>query len=173
MKRLGSMVLAVFALLLLAAPAAPAEQKIAYANLQRALNECDAGNRAKESLKDEAKKLEDELDAEQGDLKKIKEDIDKKKTVWNPETLKSKEEEFRTRSEEFQRKFMEYNDRLNEKKIEKEAKIIEELRDVVGEIARKKGYSYVFEISAGGIIYSPPEADLTDEVIKGHNEKFK
>lgn len=165
--------ISIAALLLLCAPLYAADLKIGIANLQKALNESDAGNRAKESLKEEAKKLEDTLNAKQEDLKKLKDEIDKKAGVWNKETAEKKEREFREKSQEFQQQFVNYNDMLNKKKQEKEAQIIEELRDIVEEIAKKKGYSFIFEKSVGGVLYSPSSVDITDDVIKEHNKRFR
>ncbi len=150
-----------------------AELKLAYANLQKALNDSEAGVKAKDSLKEEAKKLEEELNKKQEELKKLKDEIDKKKDVWNKETREAKEGELKAKGQEFQRQFMEYNEQLGKKKNEKEAEIIEDLRAIVEEIARKKGYTYVFERSVSGILYAPPDADITDEVIKTFNKKAK
>lgn len=173
MKKTGLISWAFAALLVLSVPAAAADTKIGYANLQKALNDSDAGIKAKESLKDEAKKLEDTLNAKQEELKKLKEEIDKKNNVWNAETREAKDREFRTKSQDFQKQFMEYNDQLNKKKQDKEEQIIQDLREVVEEIAKKKGYTYVFERSVGGIIYAPAEADITDDVIKAYNKRYK
>ncbi|HBG46593.1 MAG TPA: hypothetical protein DDW94_06325 [Deltaproteobacteria bacterium] len=158
---------------LLSGQAFSAEIKIGYANLQKALNQCDAGVKAKEDIKAEAEKLEEELNKEQESLKKLKDDLDKKASVWNKETREAKEKEFKARTGEFQKKFMDYGERLNKKKQETEAKIIEGLRDVVEEIAKKKGVTFVFEKSVGGLLYAPSEYDLTDEVIKAFNSKGK
>ncbi|MBI1912346.1 MAG: OmpH family outer membrane protein [Deltaproteobacteria bacterium] len=159
--------------MLFAAPAKSADIKIGYANLQKALNECEAGIKAKDNLKDEAQKLENELNAKQEDLKKMKDELDKKANVWNKETRDAKEKEFRTKSQDFQKKFMDYGEQLNKRKQDTEARIIEDLRDVVEEIAKKKGYTYVFEKSVGGLLYAPADSDLTDEVIKTYNKKGK
>jgi len=162
-----------FALMALALPARAAEIKIGYANLQRALNECDAGVKAKETLKDEAKKLEDQLNVKQEELKKMREEIDKKSNVWNKETKDQKENEFRAKSQDFQKQYVQYGDDLNKKKQDTEAKIIDDLRDIVEEIAKKKGYTYVFERSVGGLLYAPAQDDLTDEVIKAYNKQYR
>lgn len=173
MKIIKAAGLLFMALLIFAAPATAAELKIAYANLQKALNECDAGIKAKDTLKDEAKKLEDELNVKQEELKKLKEEIDKKSNVWNKDTKEAKEKDFRTKTQEFQKQYMEYGDRLNKKKQDTEADIIDELRAVVEDIAQKKGYTYVFERSVGGLLVAPPSDDLTDEVIKTFNKQYK
>ncbi len=163
----------IISVLILTIPARAAELKIGYANLQRALNECDAGLKAKDTLKDEAKKLEDELNVKQEDLKKLRDEIDKKANAWNKETKEAKENEFKSKSQDFQKQYMQYGDELNKKKQDTEAKIIDDLRDVVEELAKKKGYTYVFEKSVGGLLYAPPQDDLTDEVVKVYNKRFK
>ncbi|MBI5563092.1 MAG: OmpH family outer membrane protein [Deltaproteobacteria bacterium] len=171
MKKMGLVILAAAVMLAAAAPAFAKETKIGHANLQRALNECDAGVKAKAQLEDEAKKLEDELNAQQEDLKKMKDEIDKMGAVWNKETKDAKEADFRTRSEDFRKKFMDYGDELNKKKQDRENLIIEDLRSLVDEIAKKKGYSYVFEKSIGGLLYAPASDDITDEIIKAYNKR--
>jgi outer membrane protein len=153
--------------------AAAGELKIAYVDLQKALNESGAGMRAKEELKKEAQKREEELSSRQEELKKLKEEMDKKRSVWNEETRKKKEEEFQTKSQEFQKQYVQYGEELNKKKQETEGKIIEELRVLVDEMAKKNGYTYVFETSMGGILYGPVEDDITDELIEAYNKKLE
>lgn len=176
-KTVLSFVLTVFvaclALHALASSSAAAEMKIGYANLMKALNESEAGLKAKEYLKEEKKKLEEALNAKQEELKKMKEEIDKKGGVWNKETLETKEKEFRTKRDEFQKLYMEYDEQLKKKEQEKQGQIIEDLTSVVEEVAKKRGLTYVFERSVGGLIYAPSEADITDEVIKTYNKKYK
>lgn len=174
MKALRTAVFVLFAWFLVsAAPAAAADVKIGYVNLQKALNECQAGIKAKEDLKVEAEGLEAELGKKQEELKKMKDELDSKAKVWNKETKEAKEKEFRTRTADFQKKFMDYGEELNKKKQDSEARIIKDLRDIVEEIAKKKGMTFVFEKSVGGLLYAPSDADLTDEVIKASDARKK
>lgn len=174
MKAARTVVFAFFAWFVLAvSPAAAADLKIGYANLQKALNECQAGIKAKDALKEEAEGLEGELGKKQEELKKLKEEIDKKASVWNKDTKEAKEREFKAKTADFQKKFMDYGEELNKKKQETEARIIKELRDVVEEIAKKKGLTFVFEKSVGGLLYAPRELDITDDVIKAYDAKKK
>lgn len=174
MKALRTAVFVLFAWFLVsAAPAAAADVKIGYVNLQKALNECQAGIKAKEDLKVEAEGLEAELGKKQEELKKMKDELDSKAKVWNKETKEAKEKEFRTRTADFQKKFMDYGEELNKKKQDSKARIIKDLRDIVEEIAKKKGMTFVFEKSVGGLLYAPSDADLTDEVIKASDARKK
>lgn len=150
-----------------------AELKIAHVDLQRALNESEAGTRAKEELKKEAKKLEDELSGKQEELKKLKEDIDKKGDLWNKETKEAKEKELQQKSQSFQKDYMQYGEELDKKKRLREEKIIKEIKETVRSVAKEKGYTYVLESSMGGILYAPQEADITGEVLKAYNKSHK
>ncbi len=173
MKKRLLIIPAIFALLLFTVSANGANIKIGYANLQKALNECAAGDEAKEELKAAAEKLEEALNTKQLELKKLKEEIDKKGSVWNKDTLNAKEQKLLDKSQDFQQQFVDSNEQLNKLKMEKEGAIIKELTDLVQELAQKKGYSYVFERSIGGLIYAPEKNDLTGEVIKLHNSRYK
>jgi len=171
MKKTKFLLLALCASLLLPGAVLAGGLKIGYANLQRALNECDAGVKAVSDLKREAAKLEKELNARQEGLKKIKDEIEKKRKVWNKDTLAAREAEFDRSVKEYERFYNESGNRLNRKQQQREAEIISDLREVVREVAKKKGYSFVFEYSIGGVLYAPDKVDLTDEVIKAYNAK--
>src|SRR4051812_44361216 len=72
---------------------ARAEQKIAYVDLQRALEETEEGKRAKAKLKSDFEKKQKELDARQEELKKMKADLDKQSNILKPEALQQKQQE--------------------------------------------------------------------------------
>lgn len=150
-----------------------AEIKIAYVNLQKALNESQPGKDAKEDMAGEIKKRQDEVNARQEELKKLKEEIEKKGAIWSKEIREQKEREFQAKSQDFQRYFLQSEDELRKKEQEKVREIIKELQGIVKELAKKKGYTYVFEKTEGGVIYGPDEMDLTDEVIKIYNSQYK
>jgi len=150
-----------------------AEIKIAYVNLQKALNESQPGKDAKEDMGGEVKRRQDEVNLRQEELKKLKEEIDKKGAVWSKEIREQKEKEFQAKSQDFQRFFLQSEDELRRKEQEKVREIIKELQEIVRELAKKKGYTYVFEKTEGGVIYGPDEMDLTDEVIKIYNGRYK
>ncbi len=153
--------------------AAEPDVKMGYVDLQRALNECLAGKQAMMDLKVDAKRQEEELNLKQEELKKLKEEIDKKRSVWNEDVRDKKEREFQAKAEGFQGFFYKSNEELQQRKKEREADIIQGLMSVMKEIAKEKGYTYVFEISAGGLLVAPDEVDFTEEVIEAYDNKFK
>ena len=53
--------------------------------------------------------------------------------------------------------------------------IIQQIRngmlDVITDIARERGYDFVFDKSSSGVIFFNPLHDITDEVVRRYNEK--
>ena len=102
----------------------------------------------------------------------MKTEIESKRAIWNKETLNTKEGLFVEKSKAFEQQFRAYNEELNNKKQVEEAAIIEEVAQIVEELAKKRGYTYIIERSLGGLLYASPDDDLTKEVIKIHNKRF-
>lgn len=48
--------------------------------------------------------------------------------------------------------------------------ILKEIRPIIEKIVRDEGYALILDNSEGQVLYSTKEADLTDIVIKKHNE---
>ena len=149
-----------------------AELKLGVVNLQKALNECQAGKEAVAELEDEVKKRQEQVDVRQEELKKLNEEAEKKRSVWSDEMKEQKQRELQARMQEFQRFYMQSNDDLKKREQEKKTVIIKDLLEVAKKLAKEKGYTFVFETQAG-VIYSPQEADLTEEVIKLYNADYK
>src|SRR4030066_231657 len=149
-----------------------AELKLGVVNLQKALNECQAGKEAVAELEDEVKKRQEQGDARQEELKKLNEEAEKKRAVGSDEMKEQKQREVQARMQEFQRFYMQSNDDLKKREQEKKTVIIKDLLEVAKKLAKEKGYTFVFETQAG-VIYSPQEADLTEEVIKLYNADYK
>src|SRR5690606_29758469 len=71
-------------------PAAAEDMKIAYVDLQRALNEVDEGAAAKAALKKEFDAKQAELDKRQNELKAMKDEIDARGMMMTPEAKQEK-----------------------------------------------------------------------------------
>ena len=75
----------VFLAVTLAAVPARAEFKFAYVDVQRALNECDAGKRAKADFQGRVTSLEGRLQRQQNEVQSLKDEMEKKGMLMNPD----------------------------------------------------------------------------------------
>jgi len=167
---------AVVAALVCLGPAAPvraAELRIAVVDMQRALNECEAGKRAKDQVKAKFEKSQDDLKRQREDLDRRKEEYERKATVLKEEERRNVEKDLESRTLEFKRKFEDFQRDLKRTDAELTSTIVEELYGVVRDYGAKNTYSLVLEASSGALLYGDRALDITDEIVKLYNANPK
>src|SRR2546428_1171730 len=167
--RRAALWLATLALVLGAAPLAAVEQKIAVVDMQRALNECDAGKRAKDQVKAKFEHSQNQLKKQREDLDRLKEDYERKATVLKDEERRNLEKDLESRGLEFKRKYEDFQRDLKETDAELTKSIVAELYELVRDYGEKHGYTLVLEASSGALLYNDKTVDVTDEIVKLHN----
>lgn len=139
---------------------------IAVVDLGRALNEVPEGKKAKANLEREFKAKKGQLDNMKNEITSLRAELEKKSSLLSQDALKEKRDNYQRKFMEYQQKAKEFTEALAKKEGESTSRIIGKLRTTVERIAKKDGYTFVFEKSQGGVIYGPSSADITSEVIK-------
>ena len=156
---------------LFAGVAAAAEvAKIGYVDLRVALNESEAGKKAKIELESLIKTKQAAIDEKGKSIEKLKGDLEKQASVLSGEAKKSKEEEIERLVRDYQRLVQDAQNDVKKKETELTGAILKELRDVVDKIGRDEGYSIILENVEGIILYSRKDLDITDKAIKNFND---
>jgi len=164
---------AALALSLLSPRTARAEVKIGYVNLQQAVNDVDEGKAAKAALKKEFDQKQKLLDEKQNELKRFKEDFDKQAVVMSDEAKREKQSEFDRKLMETQGMFVQMQKELSEREREMMKGIFEKMEGIIREIADSEGFGFVFEQQNAGLIVAPKQFDLTAEMVRKYNAKYK
>jgi outer membrane protein len=146
-----------------------AELRIAVVDMQRALNDCDAGKKAKDQVKSKFEKSQDQLRRQREDLDRMKDDYDRKALVLKDEERRNLEKDLESRGLEFKRKYEDFQRDLKRTDAELTSSIVEELYGIVRDYGAKNGYSLVLEASSGALLYNDKTVDVTDEIVKLHN----
>ena len=147
-----------------------AENKYAFVDLQRALEETEDGKKAKAKLKADFDRKQKELDEKQEDLKKMKEAFDKKAQLMKPEALQKEQKELQDRFIELQNIYARLQKDLAQKEQEATRGIFGKLQQVVTRIAEREKFSVVLEKNAA-VVYGQPSLDITNEVIRTYNSE--
>ena len=151
------------------ATTARAEMRIAVVDMQRALNECDAGKKAKDQVKSKFEKSQDSLKRQREDLDRMKDDYDRKALVLKDEERRNLEKDLESRGLEFKRKYEDFQRDLKRTDAELTAGIVEELYGIVRDYGARNSYSMVLEASSGALLYADKALDVTEEIVKLHN----
>lgn len=159
-------------LMLLSAPAAAQDAvKIGFVDMQRALNESDAGIKALDSLKKLMDSKKEELQKEKELIDQKKDELDKQGLLLNENTRREREDEIRLLERNHSRKFSDTKEELSRQESQLTATIRTDLMKVVGDLGRELGYTLVLEKQFSAILFAPESIDLTDEIIKRYNER--
>ncbi len=151
-----------------AARVAHADDRIAFVDLQRALEETNDGKAAKNRLKSDFDKKQQELDAKQEELKKLKEAFDKKASLMKPEALQKEQSDLQGRFMQLQDTFSRLQKDLAAKEQEATRGILGKLTLVVQKIAEREHFAMVLERSSS-VVWGQPSLDVTNEVIRTYN----
>lgn len=164
-------------LLIVAALALPglaiAQPKIGYVDLQRALNEVQEGKAAKARLKSRLDKSQVQLDKEQNTLKAKKEELDKKRLAMDEATLRQKAEELDRELVRVSGLYSQLQRELAEEERQATQDIFGRMRQIIGQMAEKDGFDFVFEMNESGLLYAPPAQDLTNELVRRYDATHK
>ncbi len=161
-------VVALMALLLLAAPAL-ADTKIAYVDLQKALNLSKAGAQAKSDIGVQVKKYEAEFKTKQEKLMKMKGELEKQAVLLSDSAKAEKEREFQKNVVDLQRFQKDVKQELQQQDAELTKQILNELYVVLQKIGKDGSYTMILEKNEGAVIYAAENIDLTNELIKAYD----
>lgn len=159
--------------LLLAAPAARADTKVAYVDLQRALNEVADGRAAKAKLKKEFDLRQKELDDRQEDLKKLQADLQTKGDAMSEDARRKSQQEMDQKLMDVSRLYAQLQKELTQKEHDATKGIFAKMVTIVKGIAEQEAVSMVFEKTDSGLFYAQPSLDLTNELIRRYNAGSK
>jgi len=152
-----------------AAIPARAELKFAFVDVQRALNECDAGKRAKAEFQGRVTSLESRLQRQQDEVQALKDEIEKKGLLMTENERQSKQDEYVAKLKHFESDYKDSKDELQAQDNEMTGKIVHDLAQIIRELGERDGYTMVME--KGSILWGAPGVDITDQVIRSYNAK--
>ncbi|MCX8084731.1 MAG: OmpH family outer membrane protein [Calditerrivibrio sp.] len=149
-----------------------ANTKIAVFDMQKALDESNAGKAAVESMKKEYQDLQKEIDTKSMELKKMQDEINAQSAVLSEDAKQLKMDEYQKKLKDLQRIIKDANEEFKKKEQMLVNKIANELRDVVEKLGKELGYGIIFEKRESGVLYNSDTTDITKLVIERYNKEW-
>ena len=146
---------------------ARAEVKLAYVDVQRALNECQNGHAARVKFRAELQKVQGRMQREQAQVEALKDELQKKGMLMKPQELQNLQDQYSRKLRIFQNDYRDTRAELKQKDSEITTAIVHDLAYVVRSLAERNGYTMVLE--RGQILWAPPSLDITDQVIRAYD----
>ena len=142
-------------------------------DLQKALQNVEAGKNAKKSLEKEVTSKRTELEKRQGELQKEAEGFEKKSALLNEAAKSKKQQELQKKFMDLQKEAAESQMDLQKRERELTKPIIDELRAVIEGIGKEKGLTLILEKNEGAVLFAQGGEDLTEQVIEKFNSTRK
>ncbi|MHB8880600.1 MAG: OmpH/Skp family outer membrane protein [Thermodesulfovibrionales bacterium] len=163
--------LAVFVLLLAAQQVYAADPvKIGVVDLIKALNESESGKKAKTDLEILIKTKQTSIDEKGKEIEKLRHDLEKQASVLSADARKGREEELEKLIREYQRIVTDSQNDVKKKESEFTADILKDLRAIIEKMGQEGSYTMIIENAEGIILFSRPEQNLTENLIKRYND---
>jgi outer membrane protein len=151
----------------LVAGVAHADFKLAFVDIQRALNECRNGKAAKAQFRGRVERLEEQLQGEQGQVQSLKDELEKKGPLMQPDQRQNLEDDYSRKLRQFQDDYKNSRDELQQRDNEMTGEIVRDIAAVVRQIGIKNGYTMVLE--KGSLLWATANIDITDQVIRAYD----
>ena len=144
--------------------------KLAYVDVQRAIQETEEGKAARSRLKSEFDQRRAQIDKKSADLEKMQQEYEKQAPVLSDEAKRKKQEDFQKALVEARKSAGDLQEDMNRQEQQAMGSILQRLQQVVAEIAERESLSFVMD--KGTLLYAPLPADITNEVVRRYNDKF-
>jgi outer membrane protein len=144
--------------------------KVGYVDLQRALNESEAGQASKTELEEFIKIRQSKIEGMAKNLRIMQEEVQKQAVMLSDEALQQKAEQVRKMEREVERLIADSNDELQKKQSMKEREILSEINTIVVDMGQKGGYALI--LPADLILYSIEDMDITQKVLDTLNVRM-
>lgn len=150
---------------------ASAQNKIAYVDLRKALNETEDGRKAMTRLTKMKEDLQTKINQKEQAILKMKEDIEKQQNVLAKEALQKRAQEYYQAITELQQNYTQFQRDLVKQEAEETRAILDKLRDIVSRMGKSDNYLMILDISSGAVAWAPAHLDLTDKLIQQYNKE--
>jgi len=159
----------------------PAEAKdsfrVAVIDPHAVMEKSKSGSRALALLKEHAQARDNVLKSDQKELERLQEEIKKAEGTLPEKEVKQKREVFARKFQDYQKRGQEYQAELAQKQREMVQEYMKKIEDVTSVVAKRHGFSLVVDMGSENtlkiVLYSRKGLDITNEVVKEFDRRFK
>lgn len=121
---------------------------------------------AQDQFKREMVPFESELKALETQIGELLSRYQAQQVTLSPDTRRSRQQEILQKQQEYQNRMGEIEAEAARRQQELVAPIMERINAIIQDIRSEGSYTFIFDVSAGGLIAADEAFDLTDEVIR-------
>ncbi len=144
--------------------------KVAVIDVNKILNESEAGKEAKVKMEARYEELKKKIEVKNDEAKKMKEELDKQKILLGKEKLKEREDALKAKVDELRQLTQESEKEMQNRQGEVTREILKAIEGRLDKYIADEKFDLVLEKSAG-VIHSNPSLDITAKVLELVNKE--
>lgn len=144
--------------------------KIAVIDVNKVLNDSEAGKVAKKKMEARYEELKKKIDVKNDEAKKMKEDLDKQKILLGKEKLKEREDALKAKIDELRQLTQESEKEMQGRQGEMTRDILKLIETRLDKFIADEKIDLVLEKSAG-VVHANPSLDITAKVLELVNKE--
>ncbi len=160
------LILTMATLIMLSSAAIAAELKIGVVDMQEIATNS-------EPAKDAKKKMDSKYGTERKQIEKQSADLQKKAEALQKNATEEKQVEFIRLRREFDEKTRTFARKVEEDEVKIRQDMVTLVFRAAYEVAKRKGFDFVVDVTAGGVLYAQQSMDLTKDVLAEVNKLWK
>lgn len=145
--------------------------KIAFVDLEYALNNVDEGKKAKAILEQNYKQQKGQLETSFANLERMANELKNTSLVLSDEARRKKETEFAEANDKYESDKKNAYESWQKKEANLTRDLLEGLTSIVKDIGKEGGYTFILERHDASVLYAQENIDLTKQVIERFNKK--
>ncbi|HUE77466.1 MAG TPA: OmpH family outer membrane protein [Longimicrobiales bacterium] len=159
--------LGAFALLLVAGTlSAQGTPSMVFINSQRVMAEAPSVQQARAAMQQEMERLEAQITPLQQEYQRMAEDFQAQQGTMNGDVRRQRQQALMEKQQEIQQRAVQLEEEAQGKQQELLQPALEGINTVIDQLREERGYAFVFDVAAGGLVAADPALDITDEVLR-------
>lgn len=149
-----------------------AELKIGIVDMQKALDECDAGKAASQKMEQRYKEKQKEIQKKRDELQSMQTELNSQSGVLSKQAKQDKMAEYQSELKDLKRMVDDSNSELKRQERSYVNRIAEDMTQVVQKLGKELKYDIVMEKQEAGIVHNSETVDITPIVIERYNKEW-
>jgi outer membrane protein len=145
--------------------------RIGVVDLAKVLARSAAGVAAREQLEREKSGMQKEIDGRKADLEKLRDELEKKGPLMTADARREKQDVFDRKRRDATRLVDDFQKDLERKEQGLLQKVLQDISGIIERVGKDRKYYMIVEKRGASVIYSAPDADITDEVIRAYDQE--
>ncbi len=138
--------------------------RVGVIDINKILNESEAGMAAKKKMEARYEEIKKKIDAKQQEARAMKEELDKQKVMLGKEKLKEKEDALQAKINELRQLTQEGEKEMQTRQGEATREVLKQIETQIDTLVKADKLDLVLERSAG-VVYFNPSMDITQRVL--------